>query len=423
MMQYCTRCLYPSNHPLGITFDDRGVCSGCLVHEEKYNIDWEGKAQELEGILSQYRGRQGAHYDCIIPVTGSGDDYFVVDVIKNKYEMNPLLVTYNTQFNTQIGVRNLARLVTELDCDHMMSTVGPDTVREVSKATLKLTGDIYWHVLAGSRTFPVQVATKFKIPLIIWGVNGWLDQVGMFSHHDEVEMTKKVWQEHALRRLTPEDLVGVNKKISKKDLQAFTYPSDVQLEQSRVRGLYLGNYVFWDSQKQIEDVINKYGYETIEQERTFNCYETVGCWNNNTVHDYIKYLKYGYGKATDHASRDIRLKRMSRSQGVEYVKKYDAVRPLVMDEYFDWLGIDEEEFMSCVDQFRDDRIWSKDKDGTWHVKDSVCNHGDVSHEVALDVSDPRGYIKTPLLEEESLSDYVLMGRMYLDEHNYKAIEG
>ncbi len=124
-MKYCKRCLYPENHPLNLTFDSRGVCSGCVVHEEKYQIDWTEKRLELARLLGQYTKREGSRYDCIIPVSGTGDDFFVVDVIKNEFGLNPLLVTYNTHFNTKVGVRNLARLITELDCDHMMSTRSP----------------------------------------------------------------------------------------------------------------------------------------------------------------------------------------------------------------------------------------------------------------------------------------------------------
>ena len=138
-MKYCKRCLYPGNHPLGITFDDNGICSGCLVHEEKYEINWNEKEKELEKLLSQYLNQVNPHYDCIIPVTGTGDDFFVVNTIKNKFGLNPLLVTYNNHFNTKVGIRNLARLLTELDCDHLISTVGPDTVKQITRITLKIT--------------------------------------------------------------------------------------------------------------------------------------------------------------------------------------------------------------------------------------------------------------------------------------------
>ena len=423
-MKYCTRCLYPANHPLGITFDDKGICSGCLVHDEKYEIDWIQKRKDFEEILAQYRNRQNSHYDCIIPVSGVGDDFFVVDMIKNQFNMNPLLVTYNTHFNTKVGIRNLARLITELDCDHMMSTVGPETIKRITRATMKMIGDMYWHVLAGTRTFPVQVATKFNIPLVIWGVNGWLDQVGMFSHYDEVEMTKKVRKEHALRRIDAEALLGIDPDLSPKDLQPFTYPSDTQLEKSRVRGLYLGNYIFWDSQAQIEKMISNYNYESISQKGTFNTYETVNCWNNDTVNDYIKYLKYGYGKATDHATRDIRLKRLTREEGIKLVQKYDNNEPDELNLFLQWLDITKDDFYSYIEPFRDENIWQKNSDGLWIVNDSIANHitGLDIENARLDNINPKEYIQTQLLEDEG-DDYILMGRTYIDEKNFKAIEG
>ena len=424
-MNYCKRCLYPENHALNIIFDDSGVCSGCRVHEEKYEIDWHKKEKELAELLSQYKYRKGTSYDCVIPVVGTGDDFFIVDFVKNKYGLNPLLVTYNTHFSTKVGVRNLARLITELDCDHMMSTVGPDTIKEITKITLEKFGDMYWHVLAGSQTFPVQVATKLDIPLVIWGVNGWLDQVGMFSHHDRVEMTKKVRKEHALRCVDAEELIGVSDKVTHKDLQAFTYPSDEQLENSRVRGLYIGNYVFWDSQKQIEDVINKFGYESHPQERTYNTYESIHCFNNAGVHDYIKYLKFGYGKVCDHVARDIRLKRLSKAQALNLIKKYNSVEPKALDVFLQWLNMSKDEFYKLIEPFRDENVWAKNSSGVWEIKRCIFNYDvlrDNSQE--LDVVDAREYHLTELLEDQSsYNEYILLGRTYLDERNYKAVEG
>jgi len=424
-MKFCNRCLYPENHALNIIFDDQGVCSGCRVHEEKYSIDWSLREKELASILEQYKNRPDTSYDCVIPVVGTGDDFFVVDLVKNKLGLNPLLVTYNTHFSTKVGVRNLARLITVFDCDHMMSTVGPDTIKEIMRITLKKFGDIYWHVLAGSQTFPVQVATKLNIPLVIWGVNGWLDQVGMFSHDDRVEMTKKVRKEHAMRGVDAEDLIGISEKVSHKDLQAFTYPDDEQLEKSRVRGLYIGNYVFWDSQKQVEGAISRFGYETHTQERTFNTYESIHCYNNASVHDYIKYLKFGYAKVSDHIARDIRLKRISKAEGLDLLSQYIEVKPKALKVLLDWIEVTEKEFLACIEPFRDPMAWALNTDGTWFCHGSVSSEKvelNTGHE--LEVSDRREYILTPTLEDQSsFEEYILLGRTYVDERNYKAIEG
>lgn len=423
-MKYCVRCTYPENHPLGLTFNDEGVCSGCLVHEEKYQIDWAEKEKEFKTILGYYKNTPDSDYDCIIPVTGIGDDFYVVDLVKNKYGLNPLLVTYNTHFNTKVGIRNLARLCTVMDCDHILSTVGPDTLKKITKETLRLIGDMYWHVLCGTQTFPVQVATKFRIPLIIWRNNGWMDQVGMFSHHDHVEMTKKVRKEHGLRMLDAEELLSKSDVLTHKDMIPFVYPSNEQLEKSRVRGIYINNYFFWDSKKQTEWAIKNHSYETLKQERTYNTYETIFCHNNANIHDYIKFLKFGYGKATDHTSRDIRLKRMSRSSAIEMINKYDSVKPSNLNVFLKWLGISEAELLTYVDQFRDPKSWKRNTDGQWELIDHISNHPNSSEKrkYELPVLDNCDYSLTPLLEEEE-SHYILTGRGYMDEFNYWAEKG
>lgn len=128
-MQVCKECFYTSNHPLGITFKD-GVCSGCQVHKEKYEIDWSGRAQELTCIFDSYRS--SSTYDCIIPVTGAGDSFFIVYQVKKVFGMNPLLVTYNNHFNTAVGIRNLAKLKEIFDCDLFTMTVDPNIVKKIT---------------------------------------------------------------------------------------------------------------------------------------------------------------------------------------------------------------------------------------------------------------------------------------------------
>lgn len=424
-MNYCKRCLYPENHPLNIILDDDGVCSGCRVHEEKYILDWKEREKKFTKILDAYRDKSGNAFDCIIPVSGGKDSYFMVHVATKVYGLNPLLVTYNHEYNTKIGIRNLANLLTVFDCDYLNYTLDPDFIKKLTRHSLKKLGSMYWHVLAGMLTFPVQAAVKFKIPLIIWGVNGWSDQVGMFSHLDEVEMTKKVRKEHGLMGFDAEDMIDEGAGITRGDVQPFIYPFDDELERVGVKGIYLGNYIRWDSKKQHELMIELYGYETALQERTFNTYEDVDCFHSAGTHDYIKFLKYGYGKATDHAVREIRLKRMTREEGIEMVRTYDLKRPKDLDIFLKWIGMSEREFYACIDSHRDPRIWKKDKSGKWQLSDSVINHlNDLGvDEVRLERTEDCKFIVTPSREPAEPEDkYVLMGRGYIDKNNYQALK-
>ncbi len=425
-MIYCKRCLYAANHPYGMVFDAAGVCSGCRVHEEKDSLDWNARLELLRRIAgANSRRSQGRGFDCIVPVTGGGDSYFIVHTVKNVLGMNPLLVHYNHEYNTDVGIRNLANLATVFDCDVLTSTLSPSLLKRVTRETLRRFGSMYWQVLAGTLTFPVQVAVKFRIPLIIWGVQGWSEQTGMFSHLDEVEMTERCRKEHGLMGIAAEDLVGGEGGLSRADIQSFVYPYDNELEAVGVRGIYLANYIRWDAKAQHEQMIRLYGYEAAVQQRTFNTYEDVHCMHSAGLHDCIKYLKLGYGKVTDHASREIRLRRMTREQGIEAVRRYAGVEPNDTARFLDWVEMDRERLFACIDRKRDPAAWRRNKEGDWTLRDSILEHasdGGVDAVRLPAVDEGAEYHTTAAAEPESARDgYLLMGRGYVDRYDYGAV--
>lgn len=365
-MKSCKRCLYTDMHPLNIVIGDDGLCSGCLIHEEKDQINWEVKKQELEEIFNYYRNKRGTNYDCIVPVTGGRDSYFIVHTVKNVFGMNPLLVTYNKHYNTAVGFRNLANLRVQFDCDIMTLTVDPAKVKKITRATLRRFGSIYWHCIAGQTVFPVQVAVKFKIPLIIWGAHQGIDQVGMFSHHNGVEMTRKYRKEHDLMGFEAEDLLDDEYDfIRENDILPFVYPDDKEIEQIGVRGIYLNNFIRWDSRSQHEEMIEKYSYETSPQTRTFDYYNDVDCWLYNDVHDYLKLIKQGFGKVVDHACREIRLGHLNRETALELVSKYMFREPVHLQKFLNWLGITRNAFDYIIDEHRNRTFWKRNNDWSW----------------------------------------------------------
>jgi N-acetyl sugar amidotransferase len=415
-MRFCKRCLYPENHPLNIIFDEEGICSGCRVHEEKDTLDWNARGQKLKSILDTYRNTLGNNYDCIIPVSGARDSYFIVHTIKNVYGMNPLLVTYNKQYNTAVGIRNLANLRIKFDCDIMTLTVNPETVKKITRATIRRMGSIYWHCLAGQTVYPVQVAVKFKIPLIIWGAHQGIDQVGMFSHLDEVEMTRKYRKEHDLMGFEAEDLLDDDLDfIREEDITQFIYPDDKEIEQVGIRGLYLNNYIRWDSKAQHEEMIKLYNYESALQNRTFDTYNDIDCWNYSDIHDYIKYLKHGYSKVVDHACREIRLKRITREQGIILVKKYLSKKPENLNLFLKWIGITEIGFNYLIDQHRNKSIWKRNDQWEWETSFPDFNsnlNSDLIHQARLEIADTND--EFVLTKENFSSDqvdkYILIGK-------------
>ncbi len=415
-MRYCSRCLYPENHPLHLVFDQQGICSGCRVHEEKDILDWKERGRKLQLILQSYKNASGRNYDCVIPVSGARDSYFIVHIIKNVYGLKPLLVTYNKHYNTEIGIRNLAYLRTVFGCDLLTQTVDPAVVKNITRASLLKKGSIYWHCLAGQSVFAVQAAVRFKIPLIVWGAHQGCDQVGMFSHLNEVEMTRKYRKEHDLMGLEAEDFLGGPFRLSERDLTLFTYPHDKEIERVGVRGIYLGNYLRWDSKAQHEQMIRQYGYETAPQERTFDTYNDVDCYHYSDLHDYIKFLKYGYGKVSDHACREIRLHRLTREEGINLVKMYQDKKPRSLPLFLDWLGITENSFYYYINQHRDPKIWLQ-QNGKWTLLDSVINHAQDKgvEEARLPKKEGCEFqltkLRQPAPEREK---YTLIGRGFVD---------
>jgi N-acetyl sugar amidotransferase len=223
-----------------LIIDDEGICSGCLIHEEKNRIDWKLRLEKLKLLVNEYKNKSGKNYDCIVPVSGARDSYFIVHTVKHVLGLNPLLVTYNKHYNTDVGYRNLSNLKIRLDCDMMTLTVNPEKVKKITRATLRRFGSIYWHCIAGQTVYPVQMAVKLKIPLIIWGAHQGLDQVGMYSHLDEVEMTRKYRKEHDLMGYEAEDLINKEfDNVNEETISSFKYPDDREIEHVGVRGIYL----------------------------------------------------------------------------------------------------------------------------------------------------------------------------------------
>jgi N-acetyl sugar amidotransferase len=425
-MQYCKRCVYPANAKPGIVLDEEGICSGCRTFEHKTilreKIDWRSRRAALKELLAEYAARQRAKhnpYDCIIPVSGGKDSHYQTWLLREEFGLNPLLVTYNHTYNTPLGIRNLTNLVEKLDCNLLRFTTAPGAALRMSRYMLSKIGDVTWHYHAGIKTFPIRTAVQYDIPLIVWGEEGFSELVGMHNLDDFVEFTKKKRQEHDMRGFEPEDLLEeAGCPLTRYDLAPFFYPSDEQIEQVGVRGIYLSNYLPWDARSQSEFVIEKLGFETAQaRERTFNIYGKTDDIHANGLHDYLKYLKFGYGRATDDAANEIRHGRMTRDQGIDMVMRYDHVRPSDLDVFIGKSGISEAELLALIEPMRDPAVWEKDGAGGWRVKDHVGNHRkDPGVEAArlANVGNWRPFAPTPsraserFQEDGRQADYVLL---------------
>ena len=339
-MERCKKCIYPSTTKPYILFDDKGICGGCRVSEEKEKIDWTERAGMLKDLVAPYKKETG--YDCIVPISGGKDSHYQVHYVKEILGLHPLVVTFNHLDNSKTGIANLENMISKLGVDLVRFTPNPQTVKKTCRHAIELMADPFWHEHAGIMSVPTQMAVKYDIPLIIWGEQGYLDLVGMFSHNDFVEMNKKTRQEHMMRGYEPEDFVKDNKEgLTIRDLEFTQYPSDEILEEKGIRGIYLGNYINWKPIEQTKLMIEKYGFMTDRKERTFNIYENAECYFNDTVHDYMKYLKFGYNRCVDHASQLIRAGLINRDEGAYLANLYNQPDPDdKFVEFCKWIEMD-----------------------------------------------------------------------------------
>lgn len=371
-MRYCKKCLYPDTKPQ-LQFDKNGVCSACVNNLLKENIDWDKKREVFLRIIEKYRSKDGSNYDCIIPVSGGKDSTFQTYTMKETFGLNPLAVNFHPLDQTEIGKKNLENLK-KLDVDCVEFSPKPKIYSKLAKFGLTELGDFQWPEHIGIFTVPVQIAVKYKIPLIIWGENPQFEY-GALTNIDEETVLDKQWTEkhggYFLDKITPQDMTKYGFEM--KDLKPYLYPSDEEIKAVGVTGVFLGSYIKWDIFKQL-DLVKKLGFSENDdyKEGTYLRWENLDVYFT-VFHDYFKFLKYGFGRATDHASIEIRYGRITRDQGIELVKKHEGKIPRkYLKEFLQAAEITENEFHKICDKFTNKDIFLTNDDGTIS-KDSENN--------------------------------------------------
>jgi N-acetyl sugar amidotransferase len=369
---YCLKCVAPSASAAPLAFAEDGICTGCRVDALKSRIDWEDRAEELRELVGEYR-TGGSDYDCIIPVSGGKDSHFQTYYVTQVLGLKPLLVTYHGNNYLDVGLRNLRNLRERFGCDHIFFSPSVPALVKLNRLCFRMMGDMNWHAHCGIFTYPVQIAVKHRIPLIVWGEHGFTDLAGMYSLNDRIEMTAKYRLEHAQRGYDWHDMIEETEGLTKQDLLWAKYPSDEELAEVGVRGIYLGNYVSWEANAQTEQMIEEWGFEPSPEpfERTYRRMSNLDDMHENGAHDYLKYVKFGYGRGTDHACKDVRAGRLTRDEAIETVRQYDHVKPRRdLTRWLEYVGMDEDEFDETADGFRDPRVWARGERGEW-VKDNI----------------------------------------------------
>jgi N-acetyl sugar amidotransferase len=363
---WCKKCVAPSSSAIPLVFDDNGVCSACNVHGQKNDIDWDERLEWLLEDVEAYRKPSG--YDCVIGVSGGKDSYYQVHFVKEKLGLNPLLITYNGNNYLDVGWDNMMRMKDVFNVDHLIISPGIDLLKKMNRLCFRMMGDMNWQNHAGIYTIPMQYGVKFDIPLVFYGEHGWTDLGGMHSMHDLPELTARHRKDQLLRGYDWEDMLGDKEEpITENQMEWCKYPSDGDMNRVGLRGLFIGNFDPWDANAHTELVIKKYGWQPSPEpfERTYRRTSNLDDRYENGAHDYLKYIKFGYGRATDHACKDIRGGYMTRDEGIEMVRKYDHVRSSDLYFWLNYIGRDEAWFDDIANGFRDPRVWAQDESGAY----------------------------------------------------------
>lgn len=374
MIKYCKRCVMPDTKP-NLSFDEEGICNACRNYENRKKIDWDKRKEELMTILNKYRSKDGSNWDCIIPVSGGKDSTYQV-VTMLELGMNPLCVTSTTCHLTEIGRENIEN-IKNLGVDYIEVTPNKQIRKHLNKIGLFEVGDISWPEHVGIFTIPVRIAVNMNIPLLIWGENSQNEYGGPAASTENNVLDRKWLEEFGgLLGLRVSDLVG-HEGIRKNQLIPYTYPTDEELKRVGVTGLFLGHYIPWDGLSNVI-IAKANGFKSWGKviEGSSVDYENIDNYQVG-IHDYFKYLKFGFGRASDLVSMHIRRGRLTREQGMNIVKNLDGKFPWTyldkpLEEILEPLDITVDEFIKTCDEFTNKKLFKVDRNGKL-VKDKKGN--------------------------------------------------
>lgn len=357
-MRFCTQCVMPDTKP-DLHFDDQGVCDACRSQTAKNDrIDWEKRKNQFLTIVAKYK--KNHDYDCVIGVSGGKDStYIVIKVLE--LGLNPLCVCFEPTIPTKVGRKNLDNL-NHLGVDLIHIKRNPVVYKKLAKEAVKRVGDPEWQNHLGIFTVVPHFAIKFNIPLIIWGESPQIEYGGPAASKTRHTLDRQWLEEFGgLLGNRISDMIGVD-GITRRDLSLYFYPEEEDIKRVGVTGLFLGYYFKWDL-REILKTSRSHGFSTTIRpvETTYENFENLDCYSNH-LHDYFKYLKYGFGRATDNACLDIRLGYVSREEGVRLVNKYDGIPPRkAIAEYLNYTGFTMEELQKIMDSFTNKKIFKRDE--------------------------------------------------------------
>ncbi len=363
-LRYCKSCIMPETKPDIQIFED-GECDACKSFKDRKKINWEKRKKELLKITKKFKSKNN-NYDCIVPVSG-GKDSIYQTLKALELGLNPLCVVATTDMLSEIGRKNIESLK-KLGVDCIEYTSNPVIRRKINFFTLETLGDISWAEHITIFTIPVRISINMKIPLIIWGENSQNENGGPDYMRNSNILDRKWLEEFGgLLAFRTSDVSKIL-KLPQKSLIPYTYPNERELKKSKTTGIFLGHYIPWDGHSNMKLAV-KNGFEVYGKNVEGNLVNYENLDNlQMRVHDYFKFLKYGYDRITDWCCWHIRRGRMNREESIKIAKEKGGKYPstyldVSLEKILNEINCSEEKFLEICKKFTNPQIFRCDNQG------------------------------------------------------------
>ena len=392
-VHFCKKCVMSNQRPVSevefkhnintkkrtLAFDEEGVCDACRVAETKENIDWAKREEELLQLLDKYRSKDGS-YDCLVPGSGGKDSAYQAHVLKHKYGMNPLTVTWPPILYTDYGYQNWKNWIDLGGFDNISFRRNGRVMKLLTKLSIENLFHPFQTFILGQKNLGPKIAAKFGIPLVFYGENE--AEYGNPIADTSTSLRDKAF--HTFNHIDELYLGGVSiRELREKynvplaDLMAFLPAPADELEKANIQVHYLGYYLKWIPQEVYYYAVENTGF----QARPFRTQGTYSKYNSiddkiDDLHYWTTYIKFGIGRTTYDASQEIRNNHLTREEGCALVRRFDGEFP---DRYFneimDYIGMNPDHFMELADKFRSPHLWGKDASGNWKLRHTINKDG------------------------------------------------
>lgn len=379
-MRYCRRCLLPSSK-LYIAFDADGICNACRAHETKTaggeGIDWPARARQFEELIQWTLARRAPYYDAVVPVSGGKDSITQVHYLRDR-GLRILAVNVDFGIKTEIGHRNLARIP---EMGASLVTYRPEL--ELHRRLIRLgfedygSPELLCHPLL--HAYPLHVALRFGVPLVLLGENSAFEYGGEAALAGADRISRKWFQKYAAMAGQDAGVISARYEIPMERLKLYDFPDEI--EASGTRAVFTSHFFHWDSEAHFE-IARRYGFKALDVpfEGSYRTY--VGIDEEITrLHHYMKFLKFGYGRATDHACEDIRSGRLTRQAAKALVRRHDPepVSEAFIDRFIAFAGLSRRHFDEVLDRWRNPDIWRHDTARGWYIPGYLEEERDQGH--------------------------------------------